>query len=188
MANPYNKRSGLKHRKDFLQGLKSDANKLSGSSTATARAIGEAIYFDNGVTLETVETHLVPRKSLTDRQFLKIHSQDVIESVDQPFKIARKLPHGKSQVETMTGEFISGSDERVLRMSDKNLLRRSNPFAVAKDTKRRASRSKAITSDVKTGLFELPNSPLAQLAKSMNQGVDETELDQPVRQVVRRIK
>ncbi len=186
MANPYNKRSGLKHRKDFLQGLKSDANKLSGSSTATARAIGEAIYFDNGVTLETVETHLVPRKSLTDRQFLKIHSQDVIESVDQPFKIARKLPHGKSQVETMTGEFISGSDERVLRMSDRNLLRRNNPFSNPTDIKRLASRSKRITRDQDT---QFTNSPLDRLAKSLNQGVDETELDKPATKlVVRKIK
>lgn len=92
------------------------AHSMKGSS-ATARFADDAKYFEAALIEERPETHIVPRKSVTVAQYLKIFPQKFETETMQ----GRQLDHA-------SGKMVTVTYERLKYKSDRTLLRRGNAF------------------------------------------------------------
>lgn len=110
--------------------------------------------FDCAEIGETVEEHLIPRKSITKREHLKLFPAKSIEVIDLRVRIAAK--DDKGNVVLQDGKPIA-YDEAVVRKaitrSDNTLLQKGNPFKSLEEDKkigRQTSRSKRFITDKST--------------------------------------
>lgn len=90
----------------------------TGNSSSTAAVHNAAIYIEGSFVGETAETHLVPRKSLTDQQMLRLLPQQA----EYEDRVSRQL-------DKVTGKLVTVTDRRRVWQSDRTLLKRGNPFA-----------------------------------------------------------
>lgn len=177
MSNPYNGsknglRGGAKNRPS-----RKPFSKESHNISSTQQAFEAGIYniyastdkeAENPIIVEeTVETHLIPRKSVSKSQHLALFDRVVTDSIELKGKIAEKVD-GK-----LTGRMIEFTEVKTIKLSDKTLLNQTKQFpesivdgygAVINPTqlKRQESRSKRIRHDEDT-IFR--NSPLLRKKK-----------------------
>ncbi len=150
MANPYRtKRGGRKHTTNFVNGVRQEANRYTSHTSTTARVDNTAMYYQVSDCKETVEEHLVPRQSVTDKQMLYIKANQ------RPIE-GRMIDAGRVIMKdgiTVLNPIPQGSIKtlKITRMSDKSLLIQGKPFADAWDSKqpikRQTSKSKRIAHD-----------------------------------------
>lgn len=93
-----------------------DGHNLHGTSV-TALVAEHAMYSDWSEYEETVEDHVIPRTSLTCKQYLGIF----------PPEIEVEVMRG-SQLNKSTGEMVETTDNRLTWKQDKTLLNRAKPF------------------------------------------------------------
>ena len=145
-----------------------------GTRTITAAALETAPAFQHFEGVETVETHLIPRRSLTHTQALEVRR---IEMETEPmhglqliwYQIGlergrqwKKIANGRltkvvqGRVYVTDGELIAVTNNRLVWKSDKTLLNRSNPFPSINPApgKERRPQFKRITSRTKERLTE----------------------------------
>lgn len=108
----------------------SAAHNLTGKSTASL-AMDAAQYFDCSTVDETREDHIVPRQSITRKQFLPFFPQR-LETAAVPSKQLDKAGFdGKKYTDSNTAvadnRMIAVTDNRVTWKSDRTLLNRSKP-------------------------------------------------------------
>ena len=109
------------------------SNHAHSQSTAgnAAQIIDRSVYypgaFEDGK-VETEETHIVPRNSLTRKQMLNIMPQ--VREVE---------PMVSRQLDKQSGKMVTVTDDRTVWRSDKSLLREANPFSYPSDFKREGS-------------------------------------------------
>lgn len=128
------KRSGRSVRNEELRDIHSkirggraaqDGHNLHGTSI-TALAADRAKYCEISECEETVETHIVPRRSITRKQYLGVFPARVETEAIKTH-----------QRDKRTGELIETTDNRIVWKSDRTLLRRGNPFSAPYDIKRK---------------------------------------------------
>lgn len=123
--------------------------------SATAAVADSAIYFDGALVGESAEAHIVPRKSITERQYLGLLPQTA------EYERLRG-----EQKDLLTGEVRDISRNRRTWRSDVTLLRRGNPFRGEERYKREgAIREGANTRNYVEVIPELPIEDATQLPK-----------------------
>ena len=145
-----------------------------GTRTVTAAALESApmsAYFEN---VETVENHLIPRRSLTHQQGLESKRVEIETEPRRGYQLIwhqiglergrrwKKIAGGRltkivqGRVYVTDGELVEVTDNRLVWKSDKTLLNRSNPFPSINPTpgKERRPQFKRITSRSKERLTE----------------------------------
>ena len=100
--------------------------------TATAAIADDAVFYDCAEVKETVETHLIPRRSITAAQGLSMFDP---KREYEPVT-TRELNHKTGELETVYG------DRRVVWTGDRNLLRRGTPDQFVDYEKRITSQTK----------------------------------------------
>lgn len=159
MDKPIRVRGGKRHsrsidgtsiqeqRQVWRKDIRAEAKKMIPGISTTGRIPQDGIYFDgDGFSIheeydplkgKIVQTPILD-KSLTARTFMGIFPQRPTEKI---------LIIGR-QFDRATGKMVQTTDEQVLQMSDRTLLRRGNPFAQAVDIHRQTSISKRIVRNV----------------------------------------
>jgi hypothetical protein len=120
VRKPRKRGKGHSARKSFTAGIREKLHNNTKSVTGTIE--DASVYFHGANVEETVETHVVPRKSLTVKQLLGVLPQDIeVET--------RELR--RTQLDKRTGRMVETTDQvsNVVWRSDKTLLRKGNPFA-----------------------------------------------------------
>lgn len=130
-------------RQEFRRDVHADAAKLVPHISTTGRIPQDGIYFEGDgfsireeydpLTKKIVQTPILDH-SLTAMSLMGVFPQRPTEKI---------LIIGR-QYDKTTGKMVLTTDEQVLKMSDKTLLRRGNPFAHATDIHRQTSISKRI--------------------------------------------
>jgi len=88
----------------------------TGGVSPTGAAIERAKYNEHTFIGETVADHVVPRKSITDSQYLRLFPQTVEV---EPIKTR--------QLDKATGKMVETTDNRVVWRSDRTLLDTTRP-------------------------------------------------------------
>ncbi len=105
----------------------------------TARVGHAAMYFQHAERFEeSVESALIPRKSLGTKQNLSAFQSVEVEVVTN------------KQFDKTLDRVTPVGETRVTWKSDKTLLRKNNPFTMPSDIKRQSGKSKQITHDADT--------------------------------------
>lgn len=102
-----------------------DGHNLHGTSV-TALVAEHGMYYDWSEYEETVEDHIVPRISLTRKQYLGIF----------PPEIEVEVMRGKQRNKS-TGQMVETTDNRLIWKQDKTLLNRAKPFDAPLDRLKR---------------------------------------------------
>lgn len=178
MFNPYDEAQPERLR-GSRGGKRGNPNRDSrkeqrGTRTITAAALETAPAFVHFADVETVETHLIPRRSLTHTQGLE-SAPVQMETAPMPglqliwYQIGlergrrwKKIADGRltkvvqGRVYVTDGELIEVTNNRLVWKSDKTLLNRSNPFPSINPApgKERRPQFKRITSRTKERLTE----------------------------------
>ena len=127
MNNIRGKRGGSKNRSSRKPFKREESHNVS-----ISQAVVEAgKYYDCFEGEETEETHLIPRKSLTRQQHLRLFPP-VIETE------ARKA----RQLDKRSGNMVETTDQRLVWKSDHSLLRSNKPQVNIGTFRRITSRSK----------------------------------------------
>lgn len=126
------------------------AIETKGRSTS-ALVVEAGKYNEHSSLEETIETHLIPIKSLTTRQMLRIKPRQAVETVELKGKQAEKIDvyvcarkhenvnaikgrwcvtcNGKvEKIQKLTGRMIEVSIVKTLKLSDSTLLDRTKNF------------------------------------------------------------
>lgn len=127
MSNPYRKtqagkRGGSRnHAGDHRPVYRRPMERVhANSNSPTGAAIDRATFNHWAAIEETVEDHVVPRKSLTEKLLLGVFPQKTeVEPV--PFKQLDKEHYKRTSEQRM----ISGTDNRTVWRSDRTLLERA---------------------------------------------------------------
>lgn len=143
-------------RQQIRKEIHADAMRLVPHISNTARIPEAGVFCDgDGFSVreeydplrnKIVETY-IPDQSLTAKLFLGILPQRPVETV---LIIGRQLSHDtgcthlKGACSCKAPRLVITTDEQVLSMSDRTLLRRGNPFTTPTDIHRQTSRSKRI--------------------------------------------
>lgn len=148
-----------------------DQRSIKSVTAAALESAPASIYFED---VETVETHLIPRRSLTHQQGLESKPVE-LETAPMPglqliwYQIGlergrrwKKIANGRltkvvqGRVYVTDGELIAVTNNRLVWKSDKTLLNRSNPFPSINPApgKERRPQFKRITSRTKERLTE----------------------------------
>lgn len=145
MANPFNgskrgKRGGAPDRpsrKPYVEIALAPEHR--GASSVAALAVEAGSYYESFTGTETRETHVVPRRSLTRKLLLKVHSQDrEYESIPQPRhldkvalakleKAGNKITNPNDPRLKLIGLANPGQMARQTWASDRTLLRSNKP-------------------------------------------------------------
>jgi hypothetical protein len=130
--------------------------------SATAAAADAAIYFEGALVGESVEGHLIPRKSLTESQYLGI-----LERSGEYEKMAG------THTDAITGEVKDISRSRRTWQPDQTLLKRGNPFKGEESYKREgAIREGANTRKYVETIPELPIEDPTRLPMPVAEDID----------------
>lgn len=157
MANPYNgskhgKRGGRKHTPDFVRSIEADSRKLGWNGCTQDLVNAAAIAYPTEAYSETKETHIIPRKSRGDQLHLGIVAPVVVDSITikgLQAEVVIKYHGNGLPYRHFTGRMIPYSDEKVLKMSDKTLLNRGNPFIGPEQRRHKNSKIRRQTSVTK---------------------------------------
>lgn len=151
MANPYTKAAGRGKRggKGMLEGAKVHHGYPSGhpasysprESVPSASAVVADIcapFWEKAEIDEEIETHIVPRRSLTTKQNLRIFPPQIETETEVSTQLFKELPLSPGRLTKVT-------NQRVTWKSDTTLLRRGIPDANwSRGLHRQTSRTKRI--------------------------------------------
>lgn len=161
MSTHRGKRAGRRHKPltQWEKDAKADARSMVSTSSPTAVAIeGKRSYtpamFEFFGAVETEETHVIPRESLTKSQGLPWRDRQVETETMRGRQLDTKHYKRTGQI-----RMIEVTDERVTWRSDRNLLRRDRPldFSEKSPFKRLTSKSKRILPDQEPEIVSYEN-------------------------------
>lgn len=124
------------------------AHNLHGSS-ATAALAEAAKYYNGALIDENREDHIVPRQSITRKQFLGI----VPPAMEME-------PMQAKQLDKQSGKLIATTDDRLAWKQDETLLRRGDPFKAPRVFKREGSVSVGLNK--RKTITSVPEPPAAE--------------------------
>lgn len=117
MSNPFN---GSKHGKRGVNNTNraSRVDYIESKGISTAVLVeNSAIYYDCARIEETEETHVVPRKSLTNKLHLKLIQQSIEVLPIKTRQLDHSDPNGVRMIKTTNNRLVWKSDKNLLRMN-----------------------------------------------------------------------
>lgn len=139
MEHKRGKRSG--NRGSDFRPSRLIVEKETHNGSTSSMLIDAGPFYECFETVESIASHLIPRKSLTSQQGLRLFAQST-EVIDQPSRVRDKV----------SGAMVTITNPKVVWRSDRTLLRRNRPEQLEDLDFRR------ITSKTKRVIFE-PEEP-----------------------------
>lgn len=148
------------------------ANKLRGQNISAVRRAdmdrykdkstrvtdGGVNLFDQALVSETVETHIIPRQSITKKQALAIFpiAGEVVELRGRQLLKVDGIPQFDVNGNPI---MVEVTERKQISRPVDSLLRKGNPFNTGANIGRRSHYDKTFTSDKKVGTFQPTDNP-----------------------------